>query len=295
MKRRRILTVAAITMALASLACSVELPSLPFGPNIELGEPGQFKIGPEQTDALEIAGTGTQTDLRIQFAAGRLQIAGGGEELLKGTATYNVAELKPVVEGSGSSWTVRTGDVQGFSAVAAAQLVNTWELTLGRDPLDLDFDIGAVKADVDLGDVAVARLDMDVGASDISMAFSTPNPSSMESLTVKAGAAQLDFSRLANAEAKRMDFTLGGGDVTLDFSGQLSQDLEVTINGAAGNFTINVPDGTAASLSTSGGLISVNTDEGWISEGDGYVHEGSGPEIHIGITAGAGNVNLRSD
>jgi hypothetical protein len=83
--------------------------------------------------------------------------------------------------------------------------------------------------------------------------------------------------------------------VSLDFSGDLAQDLSVTIESAAGNFTITVPEGTAASLSTSGGFISINPEGGWKSSGDGYVQEGNGPEINIAITAGAGNVNLRTN
>jgi hypothetical protein len=295
MKRLSMLALAAMAAGLTSLACSLNLPSLPFGPQIEVGAPGQFRIGPEQTDTLEISATGSPASLRIQFPVGNLQLSGGSDELLTGTATYNVAELKPIVEGSGGTWTVRTGNIEGFSAVAAAQLVNTWELALGSDPLDLDFDLGAVKAKMDLGDIAVTRLNMDAGASDIGIAFSTPNAASMESLTVKAGAAQINFSHLANANTRRMDFSLGGGDVTLDFSGELEQDLVVNISGAAGNFTIDVPQGMAAGLTTSGGFISVNTGDGWASEGDSYTHEGSGPKIDIQLTAGAGNVNLRTN
>lgn len=295
MKRFSHLALAAVAAALVSLACSIDLPSLPFGPKIEVGEPGQFQIGPEQTDTLEIPAAGSAASLRIQFAAGKLKLTGGGEKLLTGTATYNVAELKPIIEGSGSSWTLRTGDVEGFSAVAAAQLVNTWEAMLGSTPLDLALELGAAKTEVDLGGVSVTRLAIETGASDIDLAFSEPNPVSMESFTASAGAARLDFSHLANANTSRMDFSLGGGDVTLDFSGELAQDLDVTIDGAAGNFTIIVPEGTAADLTTGGGLISVNAESGWTSEGDGYVHEGRGPQIHIGITAVAGNVNLRTN
>jgi hypothetical protein len=295
MKRFRMLGLAAAGLGLATLACSIDLPSLPFGPQIEVGEPGQFKIGPEQTETLEIPATGSPASLRLQFAVGELLLKGGGDQLLTGTATYNVTELKPVIEGSAGDWTVRTGDVQGFSAVAAAQLVNTWELTLGSDPLDLDFDVGAAKTDINLSDMSITRFNMDAGASEVKITFSTPNAVSLESFTVKAGAGQITLSQLANANTGHMDFSLGGGDASLDFSGELKQDLGVNISGAAGNFTITVPEGAAASLTTSGGFIAVNTGDGWISEGDGYTHAGSGPNIEIQITAGAGNVNLRSN
>lgn len=295
MNRSSILALAGIATALATLACSVNLPSLPFGPQIAIGDSGQIKVGPEETVDLDIPDPGGAATLRLQFAAGKMQIAGGGDELLTGTATYNVAELKPIIDGSGNSWSVRTGDVEGFSAVAAAQLVNTWDLKLGAGPLDLALDMGAAKAEVDLGDVGVTSLDIETGASDLELSFATPNSEEMRSLTVKAGAARLDVSQLANANTTQMDFSVGGGDLTLDFSGDLAQDLDVNITGAAGNFNITVPEGTAASLSTNGGLVAVNPDEGWTSDGNGYTHPGSGPQIHIGITAVAGNVNLHTN
>jgi len=91
----------------------------------------------------------------------------------------------------------------------------------------------------------------------------------MGSLTVIAGAARLELSQLANANSPRMEFTLGGGDVTLDFSGDLSQDVDVAIEGAAGNFTIYVPDGTPARARTRGAFLSINADTGWTARDDG--------------------------
>ncbi|HLC05643.1 MAG TPA: toast rack family protein [Anaerolineales bacterium] len=294
MIRTSALVIAAGAVALASLACTINIPSTQFSPKIELGPTGSSAIGPEQTQDFNIPATGSAAGLHIAFAAGKLQLSGGGEELLTGTATYNVSDLKPVVEGSGASFRVRSGEVEGFPATAMIDLVNTWELTLGPDPVDLTLELGAAKAEIDLGDVPVTQLTVKTGATDLELDFSSPNSVSMDSFTVAAGAARLDLRGLANANTNHMEISLGGGDLNLDFSGDLTEGLDVTIDGAAGNFTINVPQGTAASLITNGALISVHPETGWTSGGDGYIHEGRGPKIGIRLTAGAGNVNLRT-
>jgi len=285
---------AAAAAGMALLACSIEIPSLQFGPDIQIAEPGEVEIGSTQTESIRIAATGDRASLNLEFAGGKIRILGGGQDLVSGTVTYNVAELKPVIEGSGSSYRLRNGEIERITS-GRADIVNTWELQLGPDPIALTIDLGAADAEMDLGGVNLFQLDIHSGASDLELGFSEPNRGPMGSLTVMAGAARLDLSQLSNANTRRMEFTLGGGDVTLDFTGEFSQDLDVAIEGAAGNFTIYVPDGTPARARTRGAFLSINADSGWAARDDGYAHEGQGPQINLSLGVGAGNINLRTN
>ena len=59
-----------------------------------------IKTGPTQTDEISVAAlpAGEVADLRLEFGAGELTINPGDQDMLvKGTATYNVDELKPEV------------------------------------------------------------------------------------------------------------------------------------------------------------------------------------------------------
>jgi hypothetical protein len=294
MIRRTQFALAAAAAGMALLACSIEIPSLQFGPDIQIAEPGEVEVGSTQTESIRIPATGDRTSLDLEFGGGKIRIVGGGEDLVSGTATYNVAELNPVIEGSGSSFRLRNGDTELIPG-GQGDIVNSWELQLGSDPIDLTIDLGAADAKMDLGGLNLTQLDIHTAASDLELGFSEPNRGPMGSLTVMAGAARLDLSQLSNANSPRMEFTLGGGDVTLDFSCDLSQDVDVTIEGAAGNFTIYIPDGTPARARTSGAFLSINAGSGWQAGDNGYAHEGQGPQINLSFAVGAGNINLRTN
>ena len=113
---------------------------------------------------------------------------------MSGTATYNVAELKPVIEASGSSFRLRNGHIERIPG-GRGDIVNTWELKLGLDPIDLTIDLGAADAEMDLGGLNLTQLDIHTGASDLQLGFSEPDKSPMGPLTVLAGAARLDGQR----------------------------------------------------------------------------------------------------
>ena len=70
------------------------------------------------------------------------------------------------------------------------------------------------------------------------------------------GASNITLEGLANANCSQFIFRSGAGAYTLDFSGELTRDMMVTIESGVSSITIIVPEGTSAVLTTNG-LLSV--------------------------------------
>jgi len=113
-------------------------------------------------------------------------------------------------------------------------------------------------------------------------------------LTVNAGATRAELSGLAGLTASEITMRGGAGDFTLDFGGDLKQDMRVAIDAGAAQVTIVVPEGTAAELAFEGALADIDTEGAWRKSGSRYVLEGEGPRITFLIRMGVGDLNLRN-
>lgn len=113
-------------------------------------------------------------------------------------------------------------------------------------------------------------------------------------LVVNAGAAKTEMTGLAGLNAEQLEFNTGAGDYTLEFSGELGQDMRVTVDAGAAKIAILIPEGTAAELAFSGALTDIDTHGDWAKRGDRYIHEGSGPSISFTVRMGVGTLDLRN-
>jgi len=116
------------------------------------------------------------------------------------------------------------------------------QLELSRaTPLDLSLDLGAVEADLDLTGLKLSRLHIESGASEAKLRFDSLNPVTMSTLDVSLGAASFRGERLANANARDIRVDAGVGNVELDFGGQWTQDVALSVEVTFGVVTIHVP------------------------------------------------------
>ena len=263
-----------------SLACSLSIP-LPQVPT----------PGPEQTDPLSVAYPASgKTNLTISFGAGELSLAPGAKDLVDGSATYNIPDLKPEIVTRADSIEIRQGDLKTLTY--PKNMVNRWDLQLGSRPMDLSINAGAFTGDYELGGLALTGLTVKDGASTVTLSFSTPNPSQMTVFRYETGASSVRLNKLANANFSTMIFNSGGGDYTLDFSGTLRRDATVTITSGVSNLIIVVPDGVPANVTVESGVSNINAGSEWTQRGNVYTQTGSGPSLTFVVKTGAGNLTL---
>lgn len=280
--------IALAVLTLVSLACGVTV-NLPVETDIKTGPTVTDEISIERLDDPELT-----ADLTLSFGAGELFLApGASAALVEGTATYNVADLKPIITQDGSVIELRSGDLQidGFPEFKG-ELENKWDLRLGSDPLDLTIKAGAYSADLDLGGLAIEDLRVTDGAADVTLDFSLPNTIPMHSLRYETGASNIRLKNLGNASFQSLDFKAGAGNYELDFTGAFTQDATATLDIGLSSLTITVPEGLDVRVSLTGSLTNVSTRGGWTQSGTIYTVSGDGPSLDITIRMGAGNLIL---
>jgi len=278
---------AVIALAGASLACSVDLgiPRLQTGPTetLTIAEPL-----PEDAAAV---------DLTINMAAGELDLTGGAEGVLEGEIRYNVPEWAPEIENDGDRLTLSQGDSDTNVGLptSGTQIINEWTLQLGDIPYALELNAGAYDGSLDLSGVPLRRLEVHDGASNAEVIFNSLNPEEMSELRYETGASSVELRGLANSNAAEVVFTGGAGDYTLDFSGELQRDMDVTINAGVSSLRISVPEGTSVEVNIDSSLTDVDIDGDWSQSGDTYSLSGSGPTITIDVDMGVGSLTLETN
>ena len=163
-------------------------------------------------------------------------------------------------------------------------------------PTRLRVGVGAGRARLELGGMALTALEFMTGAGDVRVGFARENRVPMELLSVKSGATGLVAENLGNARFERMEFYGVIGDVTLDFSGAWRSSAEAEIKMALGELVMRVPREIGVRVTRSG-LASLSA-EGFRREADAWVSpnwESAGVRFEIALAAGLGSVTVERD
>jgi uncharacterized protein DUF2154 len=273
---------AILVLALASMAC---------GFSIDL--PERSKAGPEIEESITVADPKSdETRLSISFGAGELTLSPGlqGENLVDGTAIYNVADLKPEIKKSGNSIELKQGDFNGLPPFN--DMKNKWDLKLSDVPMELIIQAGAYEGNLELGGLALKNLTVRDGAANVDLSFLEPNQTEMSILRYETGASDVRLMGLANANFSTLTFSGGAGNYTLDFSGELQRDAVVTIESGLGNVSLIIPEDVDAVVTVESAAVNINHGSGWTQNGQKYVQKGSGATLTIIVQMAAGNLTI---
>jgi hypothetical protein len=284
-----------LTTIMAMLACSFNF--LPLRTSVRVDK---LETGPTVSEDVEIPvpDLDVETSLEILMGAGELYVRPGAENaLLQGTVSYNVEEFAPHIITENGYIQLRQGEEESGEYTfpdISGNVENTWDLLLGDEAMELILTVGASRSDIELGGLAIDNLRVTQGASDFDLSFSEANQVEMSTLRFTGGASDAELNKLANANARDLFFTGGAGRYTLDFSGDLQDDMYVKIEAGLGEVIIIVPAGTAATAEFEGALADVDAHDDWHRSGDTYTLEGTGARITFEISMGLGSLQLRN-
>lgn len=272
--------IAFMLLALAALACggTITLPDIPTA-------------GPTKIEEIRVpAPADGEARLIFSFGAGEFKLAPGASNLVEGTASYNLDDLKPQVVTEGARVEIKQQDL--LKLVEPSGVKSVWDFKLGASRMDLSINAGAYEGEFELGGLSLTGLTVKDGAASVDLSFSKPNPAVMTVFRYETGASQVELKGLGNANFSTMLMSSGAGDYTLDFSGDLRRDATITISTGLSNFELVVPQGVPASLTADTELTNVNAGSSWKKDGNRYTQTGTGPVLTFIIKGGVGNLTL---
>jgi len=134
---------------------------------------------------------------------------------------------------------------------------NNWDIVLSKKySTELTTELGACKADFDLGGIPLTYFSLDIGAAEGKVDFSTPNPDEMVKMEVDAGAASLKIKHLGNANFRRLKFEGGVGDFEIDFSGNYRTKSRAVVSIGLGSAKIYIPRDLPVSVEADDNFLS---------------------------------------
>jgi hypothetical protein len=126
--------------------------------------------GTERTETRSIElDTSEEVRVDLKMGAGELRVRGGADKLMEARFIYNRLRLRPEV-----SYT--DGGFRGHLVVAEPSNMGTgspryvWDLRFNdQKPLELDVKCGAGESRLDLGDLALRRVNVEMGVGELKM------------------------------------------------------------------------------------------------------------------------------
>jgi hypothetical protein len=279
MKLLKILFIALISLTVMACSISVNVPTVDtgFSRTLDISEPAFSDVDDNK--------------IIIEMGAGRLYISNGSSNLINGTVEYNVADWKPEI--TRSSNTVSVSQKNSSNAgIPSGNIQNDWNLQLGDDLIDLTINAGAYEGKIDLSGLSITNLQIADGASKSTIHFDTLNPVEMDEISYKTGASDIELLGLGNANTKNIYFASGVGSYTLDFSGDIQDDINVRIQSGMSDMTIIIPDNARAKVKLTNGLSNIDATGTWTISGSTYESGTSGPLITINLDMAIGNLQL---
>lgn len=134
---------------------------------------------------------------------------------------------------------------------------NVWNLKVNKRIFaEFNFTFAATLAELYFNALKIKSIEIESGASEVTLIFNQPNPISMERLEINSGASKIFCKKLGNANARLITFESGVGKNELDFSGDPRQDCEVRIKNGVGFVKLYIPRKIGAKFITESSFLS---------------------------------------
>lgn len=227
----------------------------------------------------------------VEYGAGQMTIKPGtNASLYRADLRYDADVFRPRMSFTDGELKVgiHDGKTKGRN-MKAGRL----DLALGTNvPLDIELKFGAAEAAIDLSGMLVRSALIQTGASQTTLKVTKPNRIVCEQLDLDVGAARFEATGLGNLNVRNLSLSGGVGEVTLDFSGPLRQDLTAHVEMGLGSLVLRVPRGTGLQVTKKGLLASFDS-QGMVKRGDSFYSEGwktAARHVTVDVNAALGSI-----
>ena len=238
-----------------------------------------------------------EIDVKLTYGVGVLTLSAGDAGMLYRTRlTFDEEVATPVSEYRDGTLELGISRYRGKSIdLKNWSSEGSFDVELSGDvPIELEMELGAVKADLDFTGLSLRALELATGASEANLHVDEPNPEQMEHAIFEVGAADFHLSGVGNLNAELVSVKAGVGSVTLELDGTWRQDQALDIEMGLGALELRIPRSLGVRLERSSFLTSIDT--GGMVRRDGAYYssswEGAEHRVEIEISAAFGSVDI---
>lgn len=243
-------------------------------------------------------------DVSISYGLGELYIGPNDEKnKIEGTITYDIRRITPKV-------TLENVSSSGVLTIKAEKnkdddecrkkfrdYDNEMEFYFPSDiNTDLFLDFGVGDANIDLTDIAVSRLDINCGLSDVELEINKRNKVVCTTANIESGLGDLEVYGLGNLAAKNIDINVGLGSADINMTGDKIYDMEVNVDVGLGSLDMILPDHVNIEIFVDASFLSSVDISGLEKKKNKYWvtrdWDADNPTISMDVNVGMGSVDI---
>lgn len=245
-------------------------------------------------------GTQDALNVEIQFAAGHLVV--GRDEtgmLYRAKIVYDEEAYEPLLDYSAAERSLLVGvdGIKGARNHDHEHDKQSLRLDVSpKVPVRFDIKFGAAQAELDLGGLNLTGAEINTGATDATVRFSTPTTGRCGDLTIHVGAAAFKAEQLGNSRCERLEFMGGVGDLTLDFTGDWGSQPRprADISVGLGSLTLRLPRDIGVQIDIAR-VFSTFDQAGMIKRDGAYYSpnfDSAATKLRLSVKSALGSVNV---
>ncbi|MFC1539223.1 DUF4097 family beta strand repeat-containing protein [Candidatus Latescibacterota bacterium] len=247
---------------------------------------------------------GGSLDVNINILAGELEIIPSGTKSeLKVTAGYDdkYCDIK-------FDYNIRTNTVTIATDYEKSKNLDCHDrndkgvkisVELPYNPeIDLDIESTAGNIDIQLGDLSLKNFDIKHVAGDLDLDFNKPNRITLGTFDIDCTAGNIDLKNLGNAHFGNVSINNNAGQLSVDFSGDILEDVNAYIDNNVGGMDITIPKkvGTKMEINQNTFLNPEKQYRSFEKKGSSYYsdnYDNSDTLLSLNVSAVLGNVDVR--
>lgn len=243
-------------------------------------------------------------DVSVSYGMGELYIGPNSEkDQIEGSIEYDGRRITPKVTlenvGSTGVFTVKTEKKKDDDDCRKKfrDYDNEMEFLFPQNiKTDLFLDFGVGDAEIDLTNIAITKLNINCGLSDVTVEINKRNDVSCSDVNIESGLGDLEVYGLGNLGAKDIDINVGLGSAEIDLTGEKIYDMEVDVDVGLGSLDMILPDDANIEVYVDASFLSSvdiyglkqKKNKYWISDD----WDSGNPTISMDVNVGMGSVDI---
>ena len=242
-------------------------------------------------------------DVSISYGLGELIIGSNDDNNeIEGVIVYDSHRIKPevTIENVSSSgvFKAKTKKIKDDDCRKKLKdFENEMEFYFPPDiKTDLFLDFGVGEAEIDLTNIAISKLDINCGLSDVELEINKRNDVICKIVNIESGLGDLEVYGLGNLAAKEIDVNVGLGSAEIDLTGDKIYDAEVDVDVGLGSLEMILPENVNIEVFVDASFLSSVDIYGLKKKKDKYWvtsdWDGDKPTISMDVNVGMGSVDI---